>query len=194
MDLCVEGFESSANSFMVNVFRRLRSDLRIAHHTHSVANLKRSRQYDVPTVVLFRDPVDAIPSLVSRFRPGLHEAVLRYIRFYRDVCGHMSEVFLVGFEEATSDFERVIRRFEMWSGLTFGTFNPEEVEHDVIRHIEEWSREREQEEEMSLPVEKREEHKAQLREKLRTVPSFQRTTELFRTLHQARRRQNEALK
>jgi hypothetical protein len=131
-DLCVEGFESNANSFMVNVFRRLRSDLQVAHHTHSVANLKRSRQYDVPTVILFHDPVDAIPSLVSWFRPGLHEAVLRYIRFYRDVCGHTSKVF-------------------------FGRLRGGHV-------------------------------------RLRTVPSFQRTTELFRTLHQARRRQNEALK
>lgn len=192
-DLCIEGYESSANSFTFNVFRLLRPDLQIAHHTHSVANLKRARSYDVPTIILFRSPEEAIPSLVSRFRPGVHEAILRYVYFYGYVCTKTEDVFLVDFEEVTSEFANVVYRFESWSDFSFGSFDPDEVERKVIEHIETWTRERGREDVISLPVEERERRKTKVREALEASSYFREAKELFQQMRTSCQRQNNLI-
>lgn len=66
-DICVEGYPSSANSFLLNVLRQIRPDLTIASHTHSVANIKLAEKHGVPWVLLMRKPVQAVASRVARF-------------------------------------------------------------------------------------------------------------------------------
>ena len=65
-DLCIEGYQSSGNSFSFGILRHASSKLRIAHHCHSVANLRLALDYGVPTVCLIRDPKSAIPRARSR--------------------------------------------------------------------------------------------------------------------------------
>lgn len=181
-ELCIEGFESSANSFLYNVFRALKPSLSIAHHTHSVANLKRARKYGVPTIVLYRDPKDAIPSLVSRFRPSLKEAILRYVHFYRYVSSIQDHVLLVSFEEATEKFETAVRRLEARSGLSFRTFNPADIEARVVDHIEHWSARRSKTNEMALPVDERERRKNTIRASLNDDPAYTEAQHLYRVI------------
>ena len=62
-DLCVEGFPRSANSFAVGAVEQAQdAPLSIAHHNHVPAPILNAVRRDLPTVVLIRDPVDAVIS------------------------------------------------------------------------------------------------------------------------------------
>lgn len=184
-DLVIEGFDSSANSFIFNVFRFLNSEINISHHTHSVANMKRARYYGVPTVVLYRDPEDAIPSSVSRFRPSLDEALHRYICFYRYALQVQEEVELVSFETATSRFEDVVRRVEEGTPLSFDEFDPVALEGRVVAHIQDWSKRHGKEQEKALPSEERERRKKDLRASLQSMTKLEEARSLFQALEEA---------
>jgi hypothetical protein len=184
-DLVIEGFDSSANSFIVNIFRMLDSEINISHHTHSVANMKRARYYKVPTIVLYRDPEDAIPSSVSRFRPSLEEALHRYICFYRYALQVQEEVELVSFETATSRFEDAVRRVEEGTPLSFDEFDRAALEERVVTHIQDWSKRHGKEQEKALPSEERERRKKHLRASLQSMPKLEEARSLFQALEEA---------
>jgi len=65
-DLCIEGFPRSGNSFAVGAVEYAQSKpIQIAHHTHVPANAMRACEYGRPTLVLIRDPYDAVVSAVG---------------------------------------------------------------------------------------------------------------------------------
>lgn len=172
-DLCIEGYQSSANSFVYNVFRILRSDLNIAHHTHSLANVRRALSRGIPTLILFRDPTDAVPSMTARFHPSLEEGLYRYVRFYEFILAESAHLILTSFKEATEQFEDIVRKVEQRTELSFGEFDPCCVRRQTIEHIREWSKQHGEEDLISLPREKREEKKEMLRNRLRKLSEFQ---------------------
>ena len=65
-DLCIEGFPRSGNSFAVGAVEHAQSTpIQIAHHTHVPANAMRACEWDIPTLVLVREPKDAVISGVA---------------------------------------------------------------------------------------------------------------------------------
>ena len=184
-DLCIEGYQSSANSFAYNIFRILRPDLDIAHHTHSVANVKRAIMYEVPTLILCRSPAEAIPSMVARFHPSLEGGVYRYRRFYGFVLSKADHLILADFAEITNSFDRTVRRVEKQTGITFGNFNIEEVRKKTIQHIREWSKKHGKEDQISLPKDEREQKKRALRRRLKSMTEFWETEKIYRCLMDA---------
>ena len=54
-DICIDGYPRSANSFTVRMFRKANPEAVIAHHTHSVANIKKAIECGIPVVVLIRN-------------------------------------------------------------------------------------------------------------------------------------------
>jgi hypothetical protein len=65
-DICIEGYPRSANSFAVGAFQHAQKHpVRVAHHTHIPANVMRACERGIPTLVLIRDPTDAVVSHVA---------------------------------------------------------------------------------------------------------------------------------
>jgi hypothetical protein len=188
-DLCVEGYPSSANTFAYNLFKVLRPRITYAHHTHTIANLRRAEQHDVPALVLFRDPEDAVPSFASRFRLNTVEAGLRYIDYYSYVLKNLNRVLLVSFEEMTQDTTTAVDRFTAWSGCDFGSFEPDKMEEDVFERIEEWTRKHGRNArkhgrsaKVSFPREEREARKEELRSELEKTSVFQGCRSVYESL------------
>jgi hypothetical protein len=170
---------SSANTFAFNVLYCVRPDLDIARHKHVVANLKRAVDYGVPTVILFRDPDDCIPSAVSRFRPSLSEAVQRYLYFYRYVVNGMnSDILLVSFEEMTKKVEATVRRISSFAGFDFENDRLEGVEGRAKDRIRRRTKRRENTR-ISLPTEKREQKKDEIRTELVQHPQYDKLQKLY---------------
>lgn len=173
-ELCVEGFESSANTFAFNVLYCVNPDLNFARHKHVVANLKRAVDYEVPTVILFRDPDDCIPSAVARFRPSLCEAIQRYLMFYRYVIEEMEpDVLLVSFEDMTQETVPTVQRISSFANLDIDTDHLNQVEERAKNRIRRRTRQRSNTtEQISLPREKREQKKKEVRDKLIQHPNY----------------------
>lgn len=192
--LCIEGFESSANSFTYNVIRCVWPSIKVGHHKHVVANLKRAYSYEIPTVVLYRNPEDAIPSLVSRFRPDSFEAVRRYIHFYRYVEDIAPDVLLVSFEEATQKVRLTVERIANFATLPLDGRSLANLEERAKASIREQTKERGNVEQISLPKEEREIQKEKVREKMRRMPDLEEAKRIYNHIRKLHSKQENNLR
>ena len=85
--LVIEGFPRSANTFAVGAFRKTQPiKLQIAHHMHVPAQILRAVHWKIPTIVLIRNPKDAVVSLVMYDRQiSINQALQCYVSFYKAI-------------------------------------------------------------------------------------------------------------
>ena len=171
-DLCIEGYQSSGNSFSFAILRHANDSLRLAHHCHSVANLQLALNYGVPTVCLIRDPESAISSRVSRFGGDLEDAVLGYVDFYRFALKHIDRLIIVTFEELTQNPQGFLEKLSREIGLDFPLENVEELKEWAIGSVREWSEKRGNPDRISLPLESRGRTKARIQQDMRNCRYF----------------------
>jgi hypothetical protein len=66
-DIVIEGFPASANTFAVAAFRLAQEPryMRIAHHTHVPAQVIEATRLGVPAILLIREPMQAVLSVMT---------------------------------------------------------------------------------------------------------------------------------
>jgi hypothetical protein len=124
VEIVIEGFPRSANSFAVAAFR-LPQDrfLHIAHHRHVAAQVIGGVRLGIPVLVLVRHPEDAVLSLVTRHPNVPVELALKnYARFYGPILRLADHFVCANFEQVTTDFGVVVRRLNARFGSTFREF------------------------------------------------------------------------
>lgn len=110
-DVVVEGYPGSANSFVRAALLAADPQLQIASHLHTVSHVRRAVALKRPTLVLVREPADAVTSHAVRFLGGDVRFGLReYLRFHRGLERVREGALLVTFAEATQDLAGVMRR------------------------------------------------------------------------------------
>jgi hypothetical protein len=120
--LVIEGFPGSGNSFFRAWLHFANWGTHLTSHQHSPAVIRRAISDGRPTVVLARDPVDAVASTLLRFperwpRPeGPRHLFARYPQVYRPVLRHPDAVVVATFEQisgpgAPAVVERINARF-----------------------------------------------------------------------------------
>lgn len=138
-ELVIEGFPRSGNTFAVVAFEFPQTrNVFIAHHLHVEAQVLEGVRRGIPVMVVIRDPLSAISSLVVR-HPDIdpNEALKDYIRFYSAIEGLSEKVLMAEFNQITRDFGQVIQRFNDKFSTNFEIFqhSPENVEK-VFKIIE----------------------------------------------------------
>ncbi len=177
-EIVIESFPRCASSFAVAAFRLAQEPhaSRIAHHTHTPAQVLAATRRRVPTLVLIRPPEDAVLSHVIH-TPALTPAVsLRgYVRFHEPLLPYRSGFVVGKFEEVVGDFGAVIERVNHRFGTAFRPFEhrPEHLAR-LDREIAEDYRSRARSQEdldrvVPLPSERRREMKDRLRAEYRAV-------------------------
>lgn len=192
--IVIEGFPRSANSFAVLAFARAQgataAELRIAHHLHVPAQVIRGIRLGIPAVVLLRDPLDAVSSLLIR-EPwrSMDGALFDYCAFYRTVLECPASGYVVGaFSEVTACFGSLVERVNERFGTRFLPFahTPANV-RAVFAELEALERADHgvKELEVARPSAERKGLKADLRTRLETEADPRRVEEaiaLFRAL------------
>ena len=109
-DIIIEGFGGSANSFLVHAFVSAQEkDVKVIHHLHVPYPILAGIQGNIPTIVIIRNPVDAVASLMSRnFYPSVKYAFIHYIRFYRDILKVKDHIVIAEFNDIISNYCSVI--------------------------------------------------------------------------------------
>ncbi len=104
-DIVIEGFGGSANSFAVYAFESAQDrKFKIAHHLHITAQIKRSVILKKPTVIIIRNPKDAVRSLLSRdYYPSAKIGFKHYYLFYSELIKYKSNCVVITFDELTKD-------------------------------------------------------------------------------------------
>lgn len=126
--LVIEGFPRSGNTFAVVAFRESQTrEVRLAHHYHAPAQVILGVKWRVPTLVLVRDPIDAVTSLVIRHPEiSLEQGLKEYIWFYSRVFPYREEYVVGAFQVVISDFGSVISQINKKYGTRFDIFEHSE--------------------------------------------------------------------
>lgn len=133
-DLCLDGFQRSGNGYFYHYFSRWNNDKRISVHLHASANVIRAVNLEKPTIVLIRQPADAIASLLV-WDPNLSEdlALKSYIKFYKTLIPYRHKFALGVFSELVSNPDSVIKLINEKFNLDFklGGFSSEQLSRDL---------------------------------------------------------------
>jgi len=111
VEIVIEGFPRSANSFAVIAFNLAQGrKVPCAHHLHVEAQILKGIQLGIPVIVLIRHPADAISSLLIRDGGSAKEHARRYIKFYSNALLVREYVVFAEFHQVTKNFGEVIRK------------------------------------------------------------------------------------
>jgi hypothetical protein len=138
-ELVIEGFFRSGNTFAVRAFEEAQPNpVRLADHSHATATIIRAVRWNIPTVLLIRNPRDTISSAVLKLAPISTIQVLKeYIRFHTIIFPYIAPCLLVRFEDVTTDMGQVIQRINQRFGTDFVPFVHEEAQvQSVLNWIE----------------------------------------------------------
>lgn len=146
-EIAIEGYPRSGNTFAVVAFGQAQNrDIKMAHHLHAAAQIKRAARLDVPTLLLIRKPSDAILSLMVRDpHASMRWALRSYIRFYSTVLPYLDKTVVAPFELVTSDFASIIREVNKRYGTAFKEFVPTEDAQKSVQQTVEWMARRDSE-------------------------------------------------
>lgn len=144
-ELVIDGFERSGNWFAVAAFLQAqRRPRRLAHHLHAPAQVASAVRLGIPTILLVRNPEDAIASQMIR-TDGVQarQALVAWIRYHKHVLSLRDHVVVADFDRVTTDFGGVIDEVNVKFGTEFGRFEstPENVRR-CFAWIEDLNRER----------------------------------------------------
>jgi hypothetical protein len=187
--LVIEGFLRSGNTFSVAAFAIANGpSLHVGRHLHGAPHVLRAVRMGLPTVVLVRQPRDAVLSyLVRRNTLTPHDAVLEYLDFYR-TAWRARDGFVVGlFDQVTNDFGSIIDLVNERFGTGFRRFEPTPENEAMAFHLVEEMNRRESggevvETHVGRPSAERAERKEELRSWLdrpRTRKKLDEATTLF---------------
>ena len=147
-DIVIEGFPRSGNSFAVGAFRSAQSKpVNIATHLHAPAQIIVATRKNIPTLVVIRNPVDAVISLkalhiecnakaVDTATSSYNFEILlkSYIDFYKTIAPYRNKYILCCFEEVVRDFSKTISKINQHFNTKFDNF--EHTETNVQKVLE----------------------------------------------------------
>ncbi len=124
--ICIEGYPRSGNTFSVAAFLMKQADEHhVGRHTHLAGHVIRAVEAGVPTVVLVRNPLDAISSLLIR-APYLspRQAIKSYFMFYEKLNLYKGQFVIAPFEQVIDHYSEIIEQvnnkfntsFELYAG------------------------------------------------------------------------------
>lgn len=154
-ELVIEGFPRCANSFAVKAFRAANDpeeQMHIGTHAHSPANIIMAIRWQVPTLVLVREPEDAVLSYVARILefdevaglnkddpvndPTVNRLISywtkRFSLFYDRLRPYVGCYVSADFRTVTKDFSEVIARLNRKYGKSYQVYDSTKANNKAI--------------------------------------------------------------
>jgi uncharacterized protein YueI len=187
-ELVIEGFFRAANTFTALAFVQAQSrKVVVANHTHAPATIIRAVQWNIPTLLLIREPEATVISLLLK-NPMLlpYQALNDYIRYYSKVLPLHHGYVVATFEDVTTELGLVIARVNQQFNTNFSCFEHTEENVQAIFNRIKATDEGDNQNDVrkySLPVDEKEEFKDRLREQMKT-PSIQQKLEQASQLYE----------
>ena len=141
--IVIEGFLRCGNTFSVAAFRIANGpELHIGRHLHGAPHVLRAVRMRLPTVVLIREPRDAVLSyLIRRDTLTPYDGLVEYLDFYRTAWPVRNGFVVAPFEVVTSDFGAVVDEVNHRFGTAFQRYEPTpENEARAFELVEEMNR------------------------------------------------------
>jgi hypothetical protein len=186
--IVIEAFPRSSNSVSVRLFKQANPQIApddISHHSHVVSNVKHAVKWNIPALVVIRDPVDAIAS--NMLAAGdesdgmLRLLATKYTDFYSWVAQNLDRVVVAHFRDITRGrFKHVIEQLNHRFGAGFCLdFDEEKLMQSVMAEIKVASPNRANDSRIPIPSAERESRYESLRPRIRDAKSTCRAIEVY---------------
>ncbi len=141
-DICIEGFQRSGNTYFELMFRQSNPGAEVAHHLHSTEHIKLANKLDVPVVLLIREPLGSLASLITydeRLSPTV--ALSCYVHYYSAALKIRSMYCLVPFQQLISNFNEQIEKIngKFDSDFQMSMLSEEGVKNLMAHHQSKYS-------------------------------------------------------
>ena len=123
-DVVIEGFPRSSNTFAAAAMHEASGGrLTIASHVHTASQVVRATQRQLPTLVVIREPVATLCSLLVASPHVRAASALREWTHHYELLWNLRDQFVIGtFDQTTTDFGAVTDRLNHRFGTTFARF------------------------------------------------------------------------
>jgi len=118
--LLIDGYRSSANSYLVRCFQQIikDGDFRYADHHHSPSLIIKAVKLDVPVLLCIREPLDVCVSGARRWSMwGVEKSLQHYEKFYSLLLPYLNGMVVSEFKYSIKDpvavFVQVNNRFNI---------------------------------------------------------------------------------
>lgn len=124
-ELVIEGFPRSGNTFADEAFALAqRREVNVVSHVHLPAQVKLAVKRRVPTLVVIREPADAVTSLVVwaphvRLQAGLRH----WVHYYTEIAPFAAGYVLASFDDVTERFGTVVEAVNRRFATSFDVFD-----------------------------------------------------------------------
>jgi hypothetical protein len=143
-DIWVGGYPRSANSFATAMLKLSNPGLQVATHWHIPAFIINAVRSKRPGILLVRQPKDAVTSwtIFWEGRWSIEEAIDYYVDFHEALLDCRDQLFIASFDEATRDFESVVKRFNrtFQTNYTFCANAVTGTSQTCVSYLENWFR------------------------------------------------------
>lgn len=126
LDLVIDGFPGSANSFATRAFRAMQDGgCLVGNHYHSPAETIHAFKLGIPVLLTLRRPMDAVNSMVRRWPVVPFPSALRwYLMFHQAMEPYCGDIVVSDFAATTGDFSGVVEAVNRAFGTDFGVSMP----------------------------------------------------------------------
>lgn len=144
VEIAIDGFPRSANTFSSRAFIFANPDAKVSHHMHAPASILLAARHHIPAIVVIRSPRDAVLSEVIREpRKRLRRGFVEWNSFYGLIRPVLDQVVVADFATVTSDYAVVIDAVNDRYGTSFTPYeNSPERDEAVFASIEAGARAR----------------------------------------------------
>ena len=118
-NVCITGPPRSANTFATHVFRLWNPNWLIAHHIHLPIQALSAAKWNIPCVVLLRNPADTIASLLAVGNLNISSVIFGYINFYNRIVKVRSRVIVWKFQDVINNPHFIVSRMNQKYGTNF---------------------------------------------------------------------------
>lgn len=118
--ICIEAPPRSANSYAVNVFSMWNPKISVAHHIHVPMQVIYAAKWQIPCLVLLRDPIEVLSSLlIVDLKLSMTVAIMSYVNFYQQIRDVQDQIVVANFQEVITNYQAVIERVNTKYGTSF---------------------------------------------------------------------------
>lgn len=188
-DFFFAGFPRSGNTYLANLMAHCFPDLTFTHHHHNVGTIKIALSKNLKTLVIIRDPLDSVGSLLAYQSGDLDTTPTQghvrrlmddYYRYFRYLNDKKDDLYFISFKNMISDKKSTIEGIAEKLGLQDFKLTDEMLEDYDLK-----MRELESKKDISagtFPNEQKRAYKARVSKLIRADAYFSQCSGLFDTL------------
>jgi len=136
-NLVIEGFPRSGNTFAYFAVRHAAAEeprvLMVSSHVHTPSAVKAATARRIPTVVVIRNPLDAVTSLlIAAPHVPFDRAILEWSHHHREIWPYRDRFLTATFEHVTADMGSVTDRLGSVFGINLPRYQPTAANDDAV--------------------------------------------------------------